>query len=262
MRLGFRARDPHELLVHFVAGRAGLYREAELEVELVDLRAGERPYDATCACGTALFQALAGRPVEILLIASPAPLFWLYGRRGADLDGAPIATYPPAAPPARFLALALALSPALGARATFMPAGDDAARLALIRSGEADAVLLSSATPPPRVPGDLALLFCVADRIRVPTTGVAAARERDPAVERLVEAHRRALALLASKPQIGGDALREAFGFSNEETAWALNHVVSRLTAGGRVPAAYIDAALRTVGASRSPYASIAVESA
>jgi hypothetical protein len=256
IRLGFRAYDPHELLTHFVADRAGYYREAGLEVELVDLRAGEQPCDATCACGTALFQAMEGTPIEILLIASPGPLFWLYARRGADIEHghASIATYPPAAAPARFLALAL------GPRARLLPARDDAARLALIHSGEADAVLLSSATPRRRVPEDLVLLFCLADRLKVPTTGIAAALDRDPAVERLVESHRRALALLADEPQIAGDAVREAFGFSGEESSWAVEHVVSRLTAGGRVPATYIDAALRAVGASRSPYAISAVE--
>ena len=106
LRLGFRAFDPHELLVHFVAERAGLYRDVEVDVELLDLRAGERPHDATCACGSALFQALEGAPIEIVLIASKAPLFWLYGR-GSHIDGARIATYPPGAPPARFLELAL-----------------------------------------------------------------------------------------------------------------------------------------------------------
>ena len=252
LRLGFRAFDPHELLVHFVAERAGLYRDVEVDVELLDLRAGERPHDATCACGSALFQALEGAPIEIVLIASKAPLFWLYGR-GSHIDGARIATYPPGAPPARFLELAL------DRRVMFVPARDDAARLALVSEGEVDGVLLSSATPPGRLPAGLTEIFCLADRVRVPSTGIAAPRERDPAVEQLVEAHSRALALLSRDRAFGWGVARDVFGFSDAEAAWAHDAVARHFTTDGRVPESYIDAALRTVGGSRSPYAPAAI---
>lgn len=252
LRLGFRAFDPHELLVHFVAERARVYRDVEVDVELVDLRAGERPHDATCACGTALFQALEGAPIEIVLIASKAPLFWLYGR-APQTDGARIATYPPGAPPARFLELAL------GGSATFVPAHDDAARLALVSGGEVDAALVSSATPPGRVPPGLIEIFCLADRVRVPSTGIAAPRDRDPAVEQLAEAHRRALALLASDRVFGCGVAREAFNFGVAEAAWAHDAVARHFTTDGRVPGSYIDAAVRTVGGTRSPYAPAAI---
>jgi hypothetical protein len=248
LRLGFRAFDPHELLVHFVAERAGLYRNVEVDVQLVDLRAGERPHDATCACGTALFQALEGAPIEIVVIASKAPLFWLYGR-GSQINEARIAAYPPGAPPARFLELAL------DGPATFVPARDDATRLALASQGEADCALVSSATPPGRVPTGLTGIFCLADRIRVPSTGIAVPRERDQAVEQLVEAHRRALALLASDRGFGCGVARDAFGFGDAEAAWVRDAVARHCTTDGRVPQTYIDAALRTVGGSRSPYA-------
>jgi hypothetical protein len=253
VRLGFRAFDPHELLVHFVAERAGLYREAALVVELVDLRASETPCDASCACGAALFQALERAPVEILVIASAGPLFWLYSRgpelHRAGLSGARIASYPPSAPPARFLKLAL------DEGVTYVPARDDAARLALVDQGEADCALLSSATPPGRVPDGLAPLFCLADRVPVPSTGVAALRPRHPAVERLVEAHRQALAQLARDPPLGKATVREAFGFSQSEATWALEQTARHFTADGRISVARIEAALRAVAASRSPYA-------
>jgi hypothetical protein len=35
--LGFKAFDPHELLCHFVADMAGLYRRESLQVELADI---------------------------------------------------------------------------------------------------------------------------------------------------------------------------------------------------------------------------------
>jgi hypothetical protein len=243
--VGFRAFDPHELLVHFLAEHAGLYPELGIEVELVDLRRAEAPHDATVACGAALFHAIGGAPVEILLIASAAPLFWLYGR--AALPGSRVASYPPGAPPARFLELAL------GESATFLTARDDAARLALVRSGQADSALLSSATPGPRVP-DLRQLFCLADRVRVPSTGIAAPPDRGRGVDRLVDAHRRALGLLARDRGLGEAAARDAFGFVEHEAEWVLDAATRHFTADGRVPAAYVDAALAAVGASRSPY--------
>jgi hypothetical protein len=257
VRLGFRAFDPHELLVHFVAHRAGLYRHAVVEVQLVDLRAGEAPHDASCACGTALFQALEGAPVEILLVASAAPLFWLYCRDSrldrSGRDGARIATYPPGAPPARFLTLAL------NSGASFVAARDDAARLALVAEGDADCALLSSATPPARVPAGLRPVFCLADRVPVPSTGIAAPRHRDGSVERLVEAHREALRHLARDLPLARTIMREDFGFSDDEAAWALEQTRRHFTADGRVPGADIDTALRAVGASGSPYAAGAI---
>ena len=256
VRLGFRAFDPHELLVHFVAQRAELYQRAEVRVELVDLRAGEAPHDASCACGTALFQALEGAPVEILLVASAAPLFWLYCRDsavdGVGRAGPRVATYPPDAPPARFLELAL------DSGARFVPARDDAARLALVAGGEADCALLSSATPPARVPDGLRPRFCLADRVPVPSTGIAASRHGD-SIERLVDAHRQALMLLARDLPLSRTVAREDFGFSDDEAVWALGQARRHFTTDGRVTAVDVDAALRAVGATRSPYAAGAI---
>jgi hypothetical protein len=241
VRLGFRAYDPHELLTHFVAERAGLY--GTLEVKLVDLRRGEQPHDATVACGSALFAALAGAPIRVLLIAATAPMFWLYGR------GARIATYPPNAPPARFLELALA-----GEKVTYIPARDDAARLALVRSGEADSALLSSATPPSRVP--LEERFCLAERVPVPSTGVAARDEPDARAHRLVEAHRGALALIASDEAFARETAQAAFGFDEPEANWAVAGARRWFSADGRVPGDYLSAAVRTVGGEGAePYA-------
>jgi hypothetical protein len=251
LRVGFRAFDPHELLVHFVAERAGAYTEFGLDVTLVDLRAGDRPHDAAVACGAALFAALDGAPIQVLLIASAAPLFWLYGRR-RQLAGARIASYPPGAPPARFLTLAL------GETATLLPARDDAARLALLDSGAADCALLSSATPPSHV-ADTEQLFCLGDRVPVPTTGVAAPLGHRPEVDRLVQAHRLALRLLATDPALARATARDAFAFDEGEAAWAVSAARRYFTGDGRVPAAYIEAALAIVGAAASPYAPQAV---
>jgi hypothetical protein len=253
LSVGFRAFDPHELLVHFIAQREGVYRQLEIEVELVDLRPGERPHDATVACGAALYSALAGTPTTILLIASRGPLFWLYGPEGAVVGGTQrVATYPAGAPPGRFLKLAI------GDEATFLPARDDRARIAMVRSGEAQLGLLSSATPPSRV-DDLEPLLCLADRLRIPTTGIAANPRDELLLEPLVEAHRRALRLIAANPQLAAAACDEAFGFDGQEAAWAAALAQRYFTADGRVGKDQVDAALASVGGTRSPYASSAV---
>jgi len=246
LKLGFRAFDPHELLVHFLAERAGVYTELGLDVSLVDLRAGDRPHDAAVACGSALFAALDGAPIRIRLIASRAPLFWLYGHR-SELADARIAGYPPGTPPARFLAFALPES------ATLLSARDDAARLALLRSGAADCALLSSATPPSRLM-DIEPLFCLADRVAVPTTGVAARVGEGPGVDRLVQAHRLALGALAADPALARATARDAFEFDEDEAAWAVSVARHYFTDDGRVPATYIESALSIVGATASPY--------
>jgi hypothetical protein len=251
LSLGFRAYDLHELLVHFVAERAGLYEQQGVEVELVDLRGGELPHEATVACGAALFAALDGAPVRIVLVASTAPLFWLYGG-GPQASCGRIATYPLSAPPARFLELALR------GDASFIAARNDLERLSLMRAGKADCALLSSATPPSRV-GDLEQLLCVGDEIRVPSTGLATSAGNEQAVRPLVAAHRRALGLLRSDPALARASARDAFGFDDQESEWAVGVAHRYFSADGRIPAGYVDAALRTVGASTSPYAACAV---
>jgi hypothetical protein len=89
----------------------------------------------------------------------------------------------------------------------------------------------------------------------VPSTGVAAPCERDRAVDRLVEAHRKALTRLARDRPLAKATTREAFGFSDKEAGWALEQTARHFTADGRVSAVDIDVALHTVGVSGSPYA-------
>jgi hypothetical protein len=182
-----------------------------------------------------------------LLIASAAPLFWLYGRR-PYAEPASIASYPAGTPPARFLTLAL------GERAVLIPARDDAARLALVASGQADYAVLSSATPPSRVEG-LDPLICLADRVPVPSTGIATVGTGDDRVRRLVSAHRRALGLIAVHPALAREGVREAFGFTDAEAAWILIAIRKHFTHDGCLPLPQLSAAMRTLGLTRSPYA-------
>jgi ABC-type nitrate/sulfonate/bicarbonate transport system substrate-binding protein len=103
----------------------------------------------------------------------------------AQLANGRIAGYPPGTPPAHFLRLVLAeagLDPDHNVSITGAP--DDAARLALLASGEAAAALVSSKTAPRLAAGSaFRRLLCLGDCIPVPTTGLAvgaAMLARDP----------------------------------------------------------------------------------
>lgn len=247
LRLGFRAFDPHELLLHFIAERIGAYAALGLEIELVDLRGSDAAHDATVACGAALLEALGGAPVRIVFIASAAPLFWLYGRADGGRCGR-VATYPPGAPPGKLLALALERE------TIFVAAPNDEARLGLLRAGETDCALLSSATPPSRL-GDLAPRFCLAERVPVPTTGIATTAGAEIAVRPLVDAHRSALASLREDVSSATEVAEAAFAFTRQEADWAVAVARRHFSADGRVRAEYAIAAVSLLGGASSPYA-------
>jgi ABC-type nitrate/sulfonate/bicarbonate transport system substrate-binding protein len=191
--LGYKAFDLHELTCHFVAVHAGLYARHGLRVKLLDMRPipdEDLPDDAmSAACGTALLRWLRGAHVKVVFIASTRPMFWLYGRGGmSDLEqlaNEHIAGYPPGTPPAHFLRLVFeeaGLDPENDV--SIIAAPDDAARLALLTSGEAAAALISSKTAPRLEAGSALRRLCsLGDSIPIPTTGLAvdaALLARDP----------------------------------------------------------------------------------
>lgn len=208
--LGFKAFDLHELLCHFLARRAGLYARQGLDVTLIDtsfLADDQLPPDTVhAACGAALMAWLQGAAVEIVLVAVDRPLFWLHAAPGHDtlatLRGARIASYPPVAPPAHFLRIVLeraGLDPVRDV--TIAPVRDDTARLGLLRAGDVEAALLSSAVPATAMRrAGFATPAFIGAALRVPTTGLAVRqdlRERRPElVQALVDAHAAALRLI------------------------------------------------------------------
>ena len=183
IHLGFKAFDVHELLCHGLAEAAGLYAAAGLSVTLMDTTyvpdeaLPENTFHASC--GAALASFLRGDKRKVVFVACDRPMFWLYGRVGIDsiaqLTQARVATFPDAAPPARFLCKLLGdagVSPGL------LPSRDNTARLALITSGSVDAGLLSSLYLPHEVEarGPRQLAF-VGDSLRLPSTGLAVSSE-------------------------------------------------------------------------------------
>lgn len=112
--LAFKAFDPHELLVHAIALRAGLYARAGLVPRLLDTsttpQADLDRQAVLVACGSALL-ANAGRENPeagpgVVLAACTIPMFWLCAVDGGPSTvepGARIAGFPPPTPLAAFL---------------------------------------------------------------------------------------------------------------------------------------------------------------
>lgn len=247
--LAFKAFDPHELLAHAVALGAGLYAEAGLVPRLVDTSGAPEadldPGAVLVACGSALL-ARAGaedaeaRP-EIVLAACIVPMFWLCAAEGGPATvepGARIAGFPAPAPPAAFLRHVLrerGLDP--GADLTIAACRDDTARLGLLRTGDADLALVSSAVLPLEAHRLRVLIDVGAALGRpLPSTGLAVGAglraEHPELVGRLIGVHRDALGLLHTDPRAAEAALERVFSLPGE----VLPIVRGRLTRNGAVP--------------------------
>jgi hypothetical protein len=179
IHLGFKAFDIHELLCHFVAERGGFYQQQALRVGLIDTtfisddQLPPRTFHA--ACGAALFSYANGASCRVVLVNTDHPMFWLYSAAGvrnvAELAGMRIAAYPSMAPPAHFLA---AVAGNAGNR--LLPAATDLARLGLLKSGDVDAALISSALPPAVMAGQgFHTPLLLGEQIRAPSSGLAVA---------------------------------------------------------------------------------------
>ena len=177
VNLGFKAFDIHELLCHFVTRRGGFYRQQALQVGLIDTtfipddQLPPRTFHA--ACGAALFAYVNGAPYKVVFVTTDHPMFWLHASKGvhsvAELTGKRVASYLGMAPPAQFLAIITAdINLQLQAVST------DAARLGMLKSGDVDAALISSALPPAVVAQHgFSNAMLLGHEFRVPTTGLA-----------------------------------------------------------------------------------------
>lgn len=183
IKLGFKAFDPHELLCHFVAFEAGLYQRENLNIELIDITFiadTELPLDVfQVSCGAALTSALKGIPQRVLFVATDKPMFWIYGGPAVEsleeLIDSKIATFPMIAPPYHLANMILNKSDInVAAEVILLQARDDAARYGLLKSGNVDAAVISSAIAPAKIEqaGFNKLCF-FGDEINIPTTGLA-----------------------------------------------------------------------------------------
>jgi len=225
---GIKAFDVHELYCHFLAERLGFYADEALAVRVVDVtftpdeRLPRRNYFQV-ACGAAYLGRREGFPFKVVLAAATRPMFWLHARPEIEsieaLRGKRVATYPPVAPPHWFHRVLLrkhGLDPDNDLE--FWPCRDDIIRLGLLRGGDVDAALLSSATSPVAVQRlGLRTLALSGDEVRFVTTGVATFESiietQRGLVEAVVRAHRRGLAAIHEQPDdavaVLADVLRE-----------------------------------------------------
>jgi ABC-type nitrate/sulfonate/bicarbonate transport system substrate-binding protein len=219
VRLIHRSVSIHELLLHRVCERAGLYADAGLDVVVEDGAGANwrslsaRPDAATVAVGGVVAEWLRGdRAWQIHFIATVRPLIWVVGARRPirhvdDLVGCRIATPPMSDMPSVFLCLVVERhGRAVGRDVQFVEAQRRSDRRRLLGRGEADAALLG--------PEGLALQGGPADAlylgeyVEYPTVGVAARPGLDPDVSAaLAAAHRDALRMIKSDPALAADAM-------------------------------------------------------
>ena len=225
VQLGFRAFDAHELLCHFIAAKAGLYQRHGLQVELVDITFAidtDLPQHMfQVSCGAALASALQGTPQRVVFVATDRPMFWLYAARDIeslkDLKNRKVATFPAIAPPhhlANIILQRAGINPQEDV--ALAPARDDVARFGLLKTGDADAAVISSAVSPVVVKkaGFHELCF-FGDTIRMPTTGLAVhatqLKQQAGLVETLVAILKEGLSLLHNDPVLVAAVLQEYF---------------------------------------------------
>lgn len=228
---GIKAFDVHELLCHFLAKRRGFYADEGLDVRVVDVtflpdeRLPARSYFQV-ACGAAYLGRRDGHPFKVMLAATSRPMFWLFARPGIerieDLAGKRVASYPPVAPPHWFSRIALrnhGLDP--DADLSLWSCRDDIIRLGLLREGDVDAAVISSATSPVTVAEyGLRRLALLGDEVPFVTTGVATTEEivraQPDVVAALVRAFRRSLDTIHSEPEHAVAVVADVLGVSDE----------------------------------------------
>lgn len=261
---GIKAFDIHELLCHLVAKRLGYYDDEGLQVRVVDVtftpddKLPEANYFQV-ACGAAYLGRREGHPFKVVLAAVDRPMFWLHARPEIQtieqLAGTRVATFAAVAPPHYFHRVLLRAHGLDADRdLSFRPARDDIIRLALLREGDVDAALVSSAISPVTVQRlGLRTLAHVGDEVRFVTTGVATTERvlqtQPELIQAVIRAFRRSLDAIhnarAETVAIVADALRES-----EEVADRTYELVrGSYTADGKVATDVLEDALRRVGA-------------
>jgi NMT1-like family len=230
--LGFRAFDIHELLLHFVAVRLGYYAEAGLRVRLRDLTfvTDYREHTLSVACGSALVARAQGIPQKVVFVGTDYPMFWIYGNLTAEYAESAkesasksqelrIATFPPLSPP--WYLLPLVLRGRGIENAEMIPVRDDIGRVGLLRSGNVDAAVISSAFPPPKIQqfGFTPSIF-FGDQLRIPTTGLTASEEmihtRPEVVQKIVRALSRSLKAVRQNKEEVAKVITDMLGESED----------------------------------------------
>jgi ABC-type nitrate/sulfonate/bicarbonate transport system substrate-binding protein len=230
IQLGFKAFDPHELLCHFIACEAGLYKHEKLSIELIDITfVADTELPITifqASCGAALASALKGIPQRIIFVATDKPMFWIYSSNNFDslqeLTNAKIATFPLNAPPHHLANIILNKSGLnVEEEIKLLPARDDMARFGLLKSGNVDAAVISSAIAPAKIEqSGLNKLCFFGDEIRIPTTGLAidqSSLDKEPELAlTFVHILRESLSIIQNNPELIALVLEKYFEVNND----------------------------------------------
>jgi len=205
---GIKVFDIHELLCHFIAKRLGYYEQAGLDVKVIDTtfipddKLPESNYFQV-ACGMAYLGRRDGFPFKVALAATTKPMFWLHARAGIEkieeLKDKRVATYPPVAPPHWFSRAAIRKNDLDPDRdLDLRPCRDDIIRLGLLRDGDVDAAVISSAISPVTVQqSGLNTLILLGDEVTFVTTGIATSekimREQPEIISALISVYQKSL---------------------------------------------------------------------
>jgi ABC-type nitrate/sulfonate/bicarbonate transport system substrate-binding protein len=257
VNLGFKAFDIHELLCHFVALRGGFYQQQALQVRLIDTtfipddQLPARTFHA--ACGAALFSYVNGGPYKVVFVTTDHPMFWLHHVNGVDsmaeLAGKRIASYPGLAPPAHFLAAIAA-----NINLQLLPVSTDIARLGMLKCGDVDAALISSALPPAvMAQHGFSNALLLGDLFRVPATGLAInsglLSEEPGLVGSMVKAHQQSLAAIHGDDALLRRVLSKEIGLPTSVLGETMLLVRELFTSAGHSDEAIEQAAIAAVAA-------------
>lgn len=261
---GIKAFDIHELICHFLAKRLGYYADEGLDVRVVDVTFTpdeKLPTESyfQVACGAAYLSRREGFPFKVVLAATHGPMFWLHARPEIEsveqLAGKRVASYPAVAPPHYFNRVALRNHGLDADRdLEFWPCRDDIIRLGLLREGDVDAALISSAVSPVSVQRlGLRTLAWMGDEVAFVTTGVATLepilRDQPEMVEAIVRAFRRALDAIHHEPDRTIETIADVLELPDDLAAETYRHFHPAYTDDGHVPQDRLESALERVGA-------------
>lgn len=214
----------HEELVAYIADQRGFYEDEGVHVAIRDgvgWKTDRVRRGATIGLGRALLSRLTdGIDWQVLCVNTHRPLFWFLGnaevRTMDDLRGRRLAVHARHTAPGCFARIALrkhGIDPDNDLACVTRIPGDYQMDLRRLRDGDIDAAYVGSTLSPEQVAEEegFHLLAWVGDHFQIPTVGVAVDPTHvpldSPALLALVRANRRALQLIAERPDVAVDYL-------------------------------------------------------
>lgn len=214
----------HEEFIAYIADQRGFYEDEGVHVAIRDGVGWETDRvrrGATIGLGRAMLSRLTdGIDWQVLCVNTHRPLFWFLGnaevRTMEDLRGRRLAVHGGHTAPGCFARIVLrkhGIDPDNDVACVTRIPGDYQMDLRRLREGDIDAAYVGSTLSPEQVADEegFHLLAWVGDHFQIPTVGVAVDPAHipldSPALQALVRANRRALELVAERPDVAVDYL-------------------------------------------------------